>query len=97
MCNNVVKIYMWTVFFLLGHRCSESSTCDRSQPGNPEFTWSIVAAGDQRDERNEKNHKTPDSPHGWEEGKSQGTHILPPILTAFPTSMATLSCSFSLL
>lgn len=35
-----------------------------------------MAAGDQRDEGNEKSHKKPDSPHGWEEGKDQGTPIL---------------------
>lgn len=73
---------MWTYFILLGHRCPESSTCDHSQRGSPEFTWSIVAAGDQRDDRNEKSHKKPDSPHGWEEGKSQGTRILPGTFTA---------------
>lgn len=35
-----------------------------------------MAAGDQQDGRNEKSHKKPDNPHGWEEGKNQGTHIL---------------------
>lgn len=88
----------WTCFILLGHRCRESSTCDQSQQGRQDFTWSIVAAGDQQDERNEKSHKKPDSPHGWEEGKSQGTHVLPRILTPVLTSMlmATSSCSFLL-
>lgn len=96
--NFYTKVSMWTYFFWLGRRCPEGSTCDHSQRDGPEFTWTIVAAGDQRDERNEKSHKKPDSPHGWEEGKNQGTRILPPLLTAALTcmSMTTSSCSFSL-
>ncbi|XP_034381036.1 ALK tyrosine kinase receptor [Cyclopterus lumpus] len=55
------------------HRCPGSSrTCDRQLEGIPEFTWSIVAAGDLREERNEKSEKKAGSPQGWEEGKNEG-------------------------
>ena len=55
------------------HRCpGNSRTCDQNVDGNPEFTWSIVAAGDLREGRNEKNGKKTGSPQGWEEGKNEG-------------------------
>uniref|UniRef100_A0AAV2JE45 Uncharacterized protein n=1 Tax=Knipowitschia caucasica TaxID=637954 RepID=A0AAV2JE45_KNICA len=41
--------------------------CDRQQDTSPEFTWSIVAAGD-------RHHKSKDksgSPQGWEEVKAR--------------------------
>ncbi|XP_044021897.1 ALK tyrosine kinase receptor isoform X3 [Siniperca chuatsi] len=51
------------------HRCpGNSRTCDQHLEGIPEFTWSIVAAGDLREERNEKTKKS-GSPQGWEEGQ----------------------------
>ncbi|TNN69996.1 hypothetical protein EYF80_019869 [Liparis tanakae] len=54
------------------HRCPGSSRpCDRRLEGIPEFTWSIVAAGDLREERNDKLEKKAGSPHGWEEGTRQ--------------------------
>ncbi|KAI9516321.1 hypothetical protein NQZ68_017524 [Dissostichus eleginoides] len=44
------------------HQClGKSRTCDQQQEGNPEFTWSIVAAGDKKSE------KKAGSPQGWEE------------------------------
>lgn len=55
------------------HRCPGSSrTCDQRLEGMPEFTWSIVAAGDLREERNERTEKKAGSPQGWEEGKNEG-------------------------
>nr|XP_046269410.1 leukocyte tyrosine kinase receptor [Scatophagus argus] len=52
------------------HQCPGSSrSCDQHLDGIPEFTWSIVAAGDPREERNEKNEKKAGSPQGWEEGQ----------------------------
>ncbi|XP_029972923.1 ALK tyrosine kinase receptor isoform X2 [Salarias fasciatus] len=55
---------------LSGHQCPGSSrTCDRQVEGTPEFTWSIVAAGDLRGERGEKSEKKAGSPQGWEEGQ----------------------------
>ncbi|GLD56324.1 ALK tyrosine kinase receptor isoform X1, partial [Lates japonicus] len=48
------------------HRCN-SRACDQHQEGMPEFTWSIVAAGDLREGRNEKTEKKTGSPQGWEE------------------------------
>jgi len=60
------------------HRCPGSSRpCDRRLEGIPEFTWSIVAAGDLREERNEKSEKKAGSPHGWEEGKNEGISLPP--------------------
>ncbi|XP_040917186.1 ALK tyrosine kinase receptor [Toxotes jaculatrix] len=51
------------------HRCpGNSRTCDQHPEGIPEFTWSIVAAG----ERNGKTEKKTGSPQGWEEGKNEG-------------------------
>ncbi|XP_072220857.1 ALK tyrosine kinase receptor [Leuresthes tenuis] len=44
-------------------------TCDHQLKDTPEFTWSIVAAGDLREERNGKNDKKTGSPQGWEEGQ----------------------------
>ncbi|XP_023208277.1 ALK tyrosine kinase receptor isoform X2 [Xiphophorus maculatus] len=44
-------------------------TCSLQHEDVPELTWSIVAAGDQRDERNGKSEKNTESPHGWEEGQ----------------------------
>ncbi|AWP16838.1 putative ALK tyrosine kinase receptor-like [Scophthalmus maximus] len=50
------------------HQCpGDSGTCDQQVDGFPEFTWSIVAAGDLREERNEKTEKKTGSPQGWEE------------------------------
>ncbi|XP_015246381.1 PREDICTED: ALK tyrosine kinase receptor-like isoform X2 [Cyprinodon variegatus] len=55
-----------------GQRClGGSRTCGIHFGDAPEFTWSIVAAGDQRGGRNgksERKEKT-ESPHGWEEGQ----------------------------
>ncbi|XP_068573795.1 ALK tyrosine kinase receptor isoform X2 [Cebidichthys violaceus] len=52
------------------HQCPGSSrTCDQNLESIPEFTWSIVAAGDLREERNEKSEKKAGSPQGWEEGQ----------------------------
>lgn len=76
LTSNEIYLHVNIFYFFSGHQCPESSPCEHSQGGSPEFTWSIVAPGDQREERNEKSHKKPDSPHGWEEGKNQGTHIL---------------------
>lgn len=58
------------------HRCPGSSrTCDHLD-AIPEFTWSIVAAGDLRQERNDKNEKKEGSPQGSEEGKNEGIMFL---------------------
>lgn len=57
--------------FSSDHRCN-SRACDQHQEGMPEFTWSIVAAGDLREGRNEKTEKKTGSPQGWEEGKNEG-------------------------
>ncbi|XP_076604688.1 ALK tyrosine kinase receptor isoform X1 [Chaetodon auriga] len=55
------------------HRCPGSSrSCDEHLEGNPEFTWSIVAAGE---ERSEKTEKKAGSPQGWEEGKNEGQFL----------------------
>lgn len=60
------------------HRCrGNSRTCDQHLEDIPEFTWSIVAAGDLREERNEKTEKKAGSPRGWEEGKSEGITFPP--------------------
>ncbi|XP_045919324.1 ALK tyrosine kinase receptor-like [Micropterus dolomieu] len=57
------------------HRCpGNSRTCDQHLEGIPEFTWSIVAAGDLLEERNEKAKKS-GSPQGWEEGKNEGQFL----------------------
>lgn len=80
LTSTEISLHVNIFHFFPGHQCPESSTCEHSQGGNPEFTWSIVAAGDQREERNEKSHK-PDSPHGWEEGKNQGRY--PPVAGEF--------------
>ncbi|XP_062413159.1 ALK tyrosine kinase receptor isoform X2 [Pungitius pungitius] len=49
------------------HQCPGSTrTCDQHSEGTPEFTWSIVAAGDMQEKRNEQKAR---SPHGWEEGQ----------------------------
>ncbi|KAF0044849.1 hypothetical protein F2P81_004007 [Scophthalmus maximus] len=59
------------------HQCpGDSGTCDQQVDGFPEFTWSIVAAGDLREERNEKTEKKTGSPQGWEEGKNEGEPVL---------------------
>ncbi|KAG7511008.1 ALK tyrosine kinase receptor [Solea senegalensis] len=51
-------------------RCpGNSRTCDQQLEGSPEFTWSIVAAGDLQKERNERTEKKTGSPQGWEEGQ----------------------------
>ncbi|KAM6913051.1 ALK tyrosine kinase receptor [Xenentodon cancila] len=51
-------------------RCpGNSRTCDHQLDDSPEFTWSIVAAGDPRDKRNGKNERKTGSPQGWEEGQ----------------------------
>ncbi|XP_023208278.1 ALK tyrosine kinase receptor isoform X3 [Xiphophorus maculatus] len=50
-------------------------TCSLQHEDVPELTWSIVAAGDQRDERNGKSEKNTESPHGWEEGKNEGQFL----------------------
>ncbi|XP_034432007.1 LOW QUALITY PROTEIN: ALK tyrosine kinase receptor [Hippoglossus hippoglossus] len=61
---------------LSDHRCpGNSRTCDQQLDGIPEFTWSIVAAGDLREERNEKAEKKTGSPQGWEEGKNEGQFL----------------------
>lgn len=66
------------ILVLPDHQCPGSSrTCDKHLEGVPEFTWSIVAAGDQRQERNGKTEKKPGSPQGWEEGKNEGIYIPP--------------------
>lgn len=55
------------------HRCpGNSRTCDQHHEDIPEFTWSIVAAGDLREERSEKTEKKAGSPQGLEEGNSEG-------------------------
>nr|XP_020498778.1 ALK tyrosine kinase receptor-like [Labrus bergylta] len=53
------------------HRCpgSNSRTCEQHLEETPEFTWSIVAAGDLRGQKNEKMEKKAGSPQGWEEGQ----------------------------
>ncbi|CAK6962082.1 ALK tyrosine kinase receptor [Scomber scombrus] len=52
------------------HRCpGNSRSCDQHLEDIPEFTWSIVAAGDLREERNERSEKKSGSPQGWEEGQ----------------------------
>eukprot|EP00064_Thunnus_orientalis_P014822 superscaffoldBa00002637_g14869 len=52
----------------MNHRCrGNSRTCDQHLEDIPEFTWSIVAAGDLREERSEKTEKKAGSPRGWEE------------------------------
>ncbi|XP_071378728.1 ALK tyrosine kinase receptor [Centroberyx affinis] len=57
-------------------RCrGNSKTCDQRLGANPEFTWSIVAAGDPREEGNEKAEKKGGSPQGWEEGKTEGQFL----------------------
>lgn len=54
-------------------QCSgKSKTCNQHLEAIPEFTWSIVAAGDLREERNGKAIKKAGSPQGWEEGKNEG-------------------------
>ncbi|XP_073321435.1 LOW QUALITY PROTEIN: ALK tyrosine kinase receptor-like [Pagrus major] len=59
-----------------GHHCpGNSRTCEQHQEGVPEFTWSIVAAGDLREERNERTEKKSGSPQGWEEGKNEGQFL----------------------
>ncbi|XP_041827228.1 ALK tyrosine kinase receptor isoform X2 [Melanotaenia boesemani] len=45
-----------------------SRTCNHQLEDSPEFTWSIVAAGDLQD-RNGKTIKKTGSPQGWEEGQ----------------------------
>uniref|UniRef100_UPI0037E7BB8D ALK tyrosine kinase receptor n=1 Tax=Semicossyphus pulcher TaxID=241346 RepID=UPI0037E7BB8D len=58
------------------HRCpGNSRTCDQHLEDVPEFTWSIVAAGDLREERSEKTEKKAGSPQGWEEGKNEGQFL----------------------
>lgn len=52
-----------------------SGACDHLE-GIPEFTWSIVAAGDLRQERTEKTEKKEGSPQGSEEGKNEGIMFL---------------------
>ncbi|XP_039642946.1 leukocyte tyrosine kinase receptor isoform X2 [Perca fluviatilis] len=52
-----------------------SRACDQHLEGIPEFTWSIVAAGDLREGRNEKSEKKAESPQGWEEGKNEGQFL----------------------
>lgn len=65
------------------HRCpGNSRSCDQHLKDVPEFTWSLVAAGDLREERNERNEKKSGSPQGWEEGKSEGI-TFPPIAGEF--------------
>lgn len=61
----------------LDRRCL-GRTCGLQYEDVPELTWSIVAAGDQRDERNGKSEKKTESPHGWEEGKNEGI-MFPPL------------------
>ncbi|XP_076015509.1 ALK tyrosine kinase receptor [Genypterus blacodes] len=57
-------------------RCpGNSKTCDQRWAEDPEFTWSIVAAGDQREDRNDRGEKKEGSPQGWEEGKNQGQFL----------------------
>lgn len=46
--------------------------CEQQPDGIAEFTWSIVAAGEQRGDRNERGERKTGSPQGWEEGKSEG-------------------------
>ncbi|XP_068607730.1 ALK tyrosine kinase receptor [Brachionichthys hirsutus] len=58
------------------HQCPGSSrACDQYNEGVPEFTWSIVAAGNLHEERNEKTEKKAGSPQGWEEGKDEGQFL----------------------
>ncbi|XP_051804129.1 ALK tyrosine kinase receptor isoform X1 [Acanthochromis polyacanthus] len=55
------------------HQCpGNSRTCELPVEGSPEFTWSIVAAGE---ERNERAEKKAGSPQGWEEGKNEGQFL----------------------
>lgn len=77
---------MWKAFFFMvlcvnilpDHRCPGSSrTCEQYLESIPEFTWSIVAAGDQHKERNWTTEKKTGSPQGWEEGKNEGIYIPP--------------------
>ncbi|MED6235838.1 hypothetical protein ATANTOWER_001014 [Ataeniobius toweri] len=64
--------------FWQDQRClGDSRTCSLQHGDVPEFTWSIVAAGDQREERNGKSEKKTESPHGWEEGKNEGITFPP--------------------
>ncbi|XP_024910865.1 ALK tyrosine kinase receptor [Cynoglossus semilaevis] len=50
-------------------------TCVQQQEGIPEFTWSIVAAGDLQQEMNGRSEKKTGSPQGWEEGKTEGQFL----------------------
>lgn len=70
-------------FISADQRCPGSSkACDQHLEDVPDFTWSIVAAGDLREERNGKSGKKSGSPQGWEEGKSEGI-TSPPIAGEF--------------
>ncbi|KAF3701492.1 hypothetical protein EXN66_Car017180 [Channa argus] len=65
------------------HQCpGNSKTCDPHLDGIPEFTWSIVAAGDLRQERNEKIEKKDGSPQGSEEEWVFSIPCLPPVSPA---------------
>lgn len=67
------NMLMWMSLISADRQCSgHSKACDQHLEAIPEFTWSIVAAGDLRDERNEKSVKKSGSPQGWEEGKNEG-------------------------
>ncbi|XP_047467346.1 ALK tyrosine kinase receptor isoform X2 [Mugil cephalus] len=58
------------------HQCSATSRkCDQHLDSIPEFTWSIVAAGDLREEKKDKTEKKAGSPQGWEEGKNEGQFL----------------------
>lgn len=73
-------------------QCSgHSKACDQHLEAIPEFTWSIVAAGDLRDERNEKSVKKAGSPQGWEEGKNEGI-TFPPLQGNFIFQQTLSSC-----
>ncbi|KAM6973436.1 ALK tyrosine kinase receptor [Aplochiton taeniatus] len=57
-------------------RCpGNAKSCDRRQGNTPEFTWTVVAAGDPWEEGNEKAEKKGGSPQGWEEGKNEGQFL----------------------
>ncbi|KAM9842986.1 LOW QUALITY PROTEIN: ALK tyrosine kinase receptor-like [Aulostomus maculatus] len=50
--------------------CYSSGTCDQHLvDGIPEFSWSLVSAGDLREEKSERTGKRAGSPQGWEEGQ----------------------------
>lgn len=66
-------MFAFFFFFFTENQChGNKRTCVQQQEGIPEFTWSIVAAGDLQQEMNGRSEKKTGSPQGWEEGKTEG-------------------------